>query len=74
MSPEEIKATYPYLECMFGSVQEHQGVIFLMEKFGEQCFNAARETESTTTGDIDDVPGVTIKSKYVDFNDYLKQL
>lgn len=48
--------------------------ISAMKQFGKQCFNAARETDNIIVGDIDDLPGVSHKDRYKDFNDYLKQL
>ena len=46
----------------------------ILNSWGKQCFNAAREIEYTTTGDVDDIPGVVVSYKYDDFEDYLKQL
>lgn len=45
-----------------------------MEQFGEQCFNAARQQECTTVGDIDDVPGVVHSNKFSNFEDYLNSI
>lgn len=49
-------------------------IIEAMEDFGKQCFDAAREIECTTVGDIDDIPGVVHSNKFINFEDYLKSL
>ena len=46
----------------------------ILNSWGKQCFNAARKIECTTTGDVDDVPGVVHSNKFSNFEDYLKNL
>ena len=56
------------------SAEERLQLRMILNSWGNKCFQAAREKDFTTTGDIDDIPGVVVSYKFTNFEDYLKQL
>lgn len=60
----------------YGEVTDEQRfhLRMLLNSWGKDCFNAARQQEFTTTGDVDDIPGVVHSNKFINFEAYLKSL
>lgn len=65
-----------YIDFYYRDITNWQRLTLTMilNSWGKQCFNAAREIECTTTGDIDDVPGVVHSNKFSNFEDYLNSI
>ena len=66
-----------YLESIVDKIKSTESTLLcigILNKFGQQCFNAAKEKDYVVTGDIDDTPGSVSYYKYENFENYLKQL